>query len=89
MNSSKIRQIEFWRTTGQVIRLTFRVKNQLTNLITGNLRAIANMERRLRNGIFDPEADRRDFEEYLRHGTRAAFYLHDDACSMFAEMVAG
>jgi hypothetical protein len=53
---------------GQVIRLSFRVKNQLTNLITGNLRAIANMEQRLRNGIFDPEADRRDFEEYLRYG---------------------
>jgi hypothetical protein len=53
---------------GQVIRLTFRVKNQLTNLITGNIRAIANMERRLRNGIFDPEADKRDFEEYLRYG---------------------
>jgi hypothetical protein len=57
--------ISYW---GQVIRLTFRVKNQLTNLITGNIRAIANMERRLRNGIFDPEADRRDFEEYLRYG---------------------
>jgi hypothetical protein len=57
--------ISYW---GQVIRLTFRVKNQLTNLITGNLRAIANMERRLRNGIFDPEADKRDFEEYLRYG---------------------
>ncbi len=56
--------ISYW---GQVIRLTFRVTNQLVNLVTGNLRAIANMERRLRNGIFDPEADRRDFEEYLRY----------------------
>ena len=53
---------------GQVIRLSFRVKNQLTNLITGAIRAIANIERRLRNGIFDPEADKRDFEEYLRYG---------------------
>jgi hypothetical protein len=53
---------------GQVIRLSFRIKNQLTNLITGNIRAIANMEQRLRNGIFDPDADRRDFEEYLRYG---------------------
>jgi archaellum component FlaC len=53
---------------GQVIRLSFRIKNQLTNLITGNIRAIANMAQRLRNGIFDPEADRRDFEEYLRYG---------------------
>jgi chromosome segregation ATPase len=57
--------ISYW---GQVIRLTYRVKNQLTNLITGNIRAIANMEQRLRNGIFDPEADKRDFEEYLRYG---------------------
>ena len=53
---------------GQIIRLSFRIKNQLTNLITGNIRAIANMAQRLRNGIFDPEADRRDFEEYLRYG---------------------
>jgi hypothetical protein len=53
---------------GQVIRLTFRIKNQLTNLITGNIRAIANMARRLQNGIFDPEADKRDFEEYLKYG---------------------
>ena len=49
---------------GQIIRLSYRIKNQLTNLITGNIRAIANMAQRLRNGIFDPEADRRDFEEY-------------------------
>jgi ABC-type transporter Mla subunit MlaD len=53
---------------GQVIRLSFRIKNQLTNLVAGNIRAIANIEQRLRNGIFDPEADRRDFEEYLRYG---------------------
>ena len=26
------------------------------------------MAQRLRNGILDPEADRRDFEEYLRYG---------------------
>jgi archaellum component FlaC len=53
---------------GQVIRLSFRVKEQVTNLITGNLRALHNMATRLRNGIFDPAADRRDFEEYLRSG---------------------
>jgi primase-polymerase (primpol)-like protein len=29
---------------------------------------VMNIEQRLRNGIFDPEADRRDFEEYLRSG---------------------
>lgn len=53
---------------GQVIRLSFRIRNQLVNLVVGNLRALHNMEQRLRNGIFDPAADKRDFEEYLRYG---------------------
>src|SRR5262249_1336332 len=45
---------------GQVIRLSFRIKNQLTNLITGNIRALANMERRLRSSIFYPAAAHTD-----------------------------
>ncbi len=53
---------------GQVIRLSFRIKNQLVNLITGNLKAIHNIAERLRNGVFDPAQDRADFEEYLRNG---------------------
>lgn len=57
--------ISYW---GQAIRLTFRVKNQLVNLVTGAARAIMNIEQRLRNGIFDPEANKRDFAEYLRYG---------------------
>lgn len=53
---------------GQAIRLTFRLKNQLVNLVTGSARAIMNIAERLRNGIFDAEANKRDFEEYLRYG---------------------
>jgi hypothetical protein len=53
---------------GQAIRMTFRLKNQLVNLVTGAVRAVMNIEQRLRNGIFDPEANKRDFEEYLRYG---------------------
>jgi conjugal transfer/entry exclusion protein len=53
---------------GQVIRMSFQIKNQLINLITGNLKAIHNIAERLRNGIFDPAQDRADFEEYLRNG---------------------
>jgi hypothetical protein len=59
------RFISYW---GQAIRMSFRVKNQLVNLVTGAARAVMNIERRLRNGIFDPEADKRDFAEYLRYG---------------------
>ena len=39
---------------GQAIRMTFRLKNQLVNLVTGAARAVMNIEQRLRNGIFDP-----------------------------------
>jgi chromosome segregation ATPase len=53
---------------GQAVRLSFRLKNQLVNLVTGAARAVMNIEQRLRNGIFDPEADKRDFAEYLRYG---------------------
>lgn len=53
---------------GQAIRLTFRLKNQLVNLVTGSARAIMNIAERLKNGIFDAEANKRDFEEYLRYG---------------------
>ena len=53
---------------GQVIRMSFQIRNQLINLITGNLKAIHNIAERLRNGIFDPAANRADFEEYLRNG---------------------
>jgi len=59
------RFISYW---GQAIRMSFRVKNQLVNLVTGAARAVMNIERRLRNGIFDPDADKRDFAEYLRYG---------------------
>jgi hypothetical protein len=52
--------ISYW---GQAIRMSFQVKNQLANLVTGAARAVMNIEQRLRNGIFDPEADRRDFAE--------------------------
>lgn len=53
---------------GQAIRLTFRLKNQLVNLVTGSARAIMNIAERLKSGIFDAEANKRDFEEYLRYG---------------------
>lgn len=59
------RFISYW---GQAIRMSFRVKNQLVNLVTGAARAVMNIEQRLRNGIFDPEANKRDFAEYLRYG---------------------
>ncbi|MGH9930121.1 MAG: hypothetical protein ACREA9_12990, partial [Pyrinomonadaceae bacterium] len=51
---------------GQTVRGTFYLKNQLEALVLTRIRAIKAINDRLRNGIFDPEADLRDFEEYLR-----------------------
>lgn len=52
---------------GQTVRGAYRLKNQLEALVVTRIRALNAINDRLRNGIFDPEADLRDFEEYLRN----------------------
>lgn len=51
---------------GQTVRGAYQLRNQLETLVTTRLRALKSIDDRLRNGIFDPEQDMRDFEEYLR-----------------------
>lgn len=51
---------------GRSIRTSFRIKRQLESLIVGRARALKEIDDRLRRGIFDPAADRRDLEDYLR-----------------------
>ncbi|MBS1807500.1 MAG: hypothetical protein JST84_04845 [Acidobacteria bacterium] len=53
---------------GQSVRLSFRIKAQLENLIVSQIRAFKNIRSRLRSGIFNPAQDAADFEEYLRYG---------------------
>lgn len=52
---------------GQVIRGTIRLKKQLEMMVTYRIRALKQIDDRLRRGIFNPEADMRDFEEYLTY----------------------
>ena len=52
---------------GQTIRDSFQLKDQLEAIVVSRMRAFKSIESRLRNGIFDPEADMRDFDEYLRN----------------------
>ena len=52
---------------GQTIRGAYQLKNQLELLVISRMRALKNINERLHNGIFDPDADMRDFEEYLRN----------------------
>jgi len=55
-------------SVGKTIRTSFRVKRLVEGLVVGQVRALKEIDDRLRAGIFDPEADRRDLEEYLRNG---------------------
>ena len=51
---------------GRSVRGVFLLKNQLEALVRTRIRAIQAINDRLHNGIFDPDADLRDFEEYLK-----------------------
>jgi chromosome segregation ATPase len=51
---------------GRTVRASLQLERQLRTLVTTRLRAFKSIDDRLRKGIFDPEADMRDFEEYLR-----------------------
>jgi DNA repair exonuclease SbcCD ATPase subunit len=52
---------------GRSVRGVFLLKNQLEALVRTRIRAIEAINQRLKNGIFDPDADLRDFEEYLKN----------------------
>jgi chromosome segregation ATPase len=51
---------------GQTVRDVFALKRAIETMVISRLNMIKSIKTRLMNGIFDPEADLRDFEEYLR-----------------------
>ena len=52
---------------GRTVRASFQLKDQLEAIVTTRLDMIKRIDDRLRKGIFDPEADLRDLDEYLRN----------------------
>jgi hypothetical protein len=52
---------------GRTVRASFQLKDQLEAIVTTRLDMIKRIDDRLRNGIFDPEADLRDLDEYLKN----------------------
>ena len=52
---------------GQTVREVFALKRAMETMIISRLRMIMSIKSRLRSGIFDPQADLRDFEDYLRN----------------------
>lgn len=52
---------------GKLIRGTFELKRRIENTITCQIQSVVNISRRLRNGIFDMDANKRDLDDFLRH----------------------
>jgi predicted RNase H-like nuclease (RuvC/YqgF family) len=50
---------------GAIIRGSYLLQNQVRNMVRYQVAALQQIDDRLRNGIFDPDKDRADFEEYL------------------------
>jgi len=58
--------IFFVNDVGRIVRDSFRLYEQLERLVLHRIRALKNIDDRIRNGIFDIEQDKRDFETYLK-----------------------
>src|SRR6266699_2372242 len=52
---------------GQTVRDVFALKRAIETMVISRLNMIKSIKTRLLSGIFDPEADLRDFEDYLRN----------------------
>ncbi|MGB7208401.1 MAG: hypothetical protein WBD27_07065 [Pyrinomonadaceae bacterium] len=65
--------ITTYATLGKLIRGTFELKRRIETTITSQIQSVVNISRRLRNGIFDMDANKRDLDDFLRHsiGRRA------------------
>src|SRR6266436_3469611 len=52
---------------GQTVRDVFALKRAIETMVISRLNMIKSIKTRLMTGIFDPDADLRDFEDYLRN----------------------
>src|ERR1044072_9457205 len=52
---------------GKTVRDVFALKRAIESMVVSRLGMIKAIKTRLMSGIFDPEADLRDFEDYLRN----------------------
>lgn len=58
--------ITTYATLGRLIRGTFELKKRIEATITSQIQSVVNIARRLKNGIFDMDADKRDLDDFLR-----------------------
>ena len=58
--------ITTYATLGRLIQGTFELKKRIEATITSQIHSVVNIARRLKNGIFDMDADKRDLDDFLR-----------------------
>ncbi len=58
--------ISTYSTLGRWIRSTFELKKRIETTITSQIHSIVNIARRLKNGVFDMDANKRDLDDFLR-----------------------
>jgi chromosome segregation ATPase len=58
--------ITTYATLGRLIRGTFELKKRIEATITSQIHSVVNIARRLKNGIFDMDANKRDLDDFLR-----------------------
>lgn len=59
--------ITTWSNVGKSVRGVLRLRRQLENMVRCRIQSIQSIADRLRNGVFDMEANARDLENYLKH----------------------
>lgn len=58
--------ISTYSTLGLLIRNTFELRKRIETTVTSQIHSIVNIARRLKNGIFDMDANKRDLDDFLR-----------------------
>src|SRR6266540_3251967 len=62
-----VRLARLLASVGQVVRGSYQLKRQLEGMVTYRIAMLKNIDDRLRNGIFNPEADLNDLENYFKY----------------------
>ena len=62
-----VRIVRLVASVGQIVRGSYQLKRQLEGMITYRIAMLKNIDDRLRNGIFNPEADLNDLENYFKY----------------------
>ncbi|MGI9104758.1 MAG: hypothetical protein ACR2G4_00765 [Pyrinomonadaceae bacterium] len=52
---------------GQTVRQIFQLQQDIRTMVSARILAVQRVWDRMRNGIFDPQQNMRDLEEYMRH----------------------